>query len=119
MLDGILPLQSILTASSNTKSRRSTKDHNIDSVSFLTVQVGALTGVEPPYLQMYYGDLTKDTVMEGSELKIEVVEPSAFCRCCGEVFNPDEEERICPGCGMSDYEILHGKELSIKELGFR
>ena len=95
-----------------------TKDHSIDKVSFLTVQVGKLTGVEPPYLQMYYGDLTRGTAMEGSELKIEEIAPEAFCRFCGEVFNPEEEERICPGCGMTDYEILHGEELTIKELGF-
>ena len=95
-----------------------TGQHQIEKVGFLTVQVGKLTGVEPPYLQMYYGDLTKGSALEGSELRIEEVDPEAFCRCCGEVFNPEEAERICPGCGMSDYEILHGKELTIKELGF-
>ena len=95
-----------------------TKEHQIDRVSFLTIPVGKLTGVEPPYLHMYYGDLTKDTALEGSELKVEEIEPEAFCRCCGEVFNPEDAERICPGCGMSDYEILQGKELTVKELGF-
>ena len=95
-----------------------TNEHKIEKVSFLTVQVGKLTGVEPPYLQMYYEDLTKGNALEGSELKIEEIEPEAFCRCCGEVFNPEEEERICLGCGMADYEILHGKELTVKELGF-
>ena len=95
-----------------------TAERKIEKVSFLTLQVGALTGVEPPYLQMYYGDLCAGTALEGSELKIEEIAPEAFCRVCGEVFNPDEHERICPGCGMSDYEILHGEELTIKELGF-
>ena len=94
------------------------KDRDIDKISFLTVQVGALTGVEPPFLQMYYGDLTKGTALDGSELRVEEIAPEAFCRCCGEVFNPEEEKRICPGCGMGDYEILHGEELTIKELGF-
>ncbi len=96
-----------------------TGEHNIEKVSFLTVQVGGLTGVEPPYLKMYYGDLTKGTALEDSELKIEEIAPEAFCRSCGEVFNPEENERICPGCGMTDYEILHGEELTVKELGFQ
>ena len=52
-----------------------TKEHQIDRVSFLTIQVGKLTGVEPPYLHMYYGDLTKDTALEGSELKVEEILP--------------------------------------------
>ena len=95
-----------------------TKEHQIDKVSFLPVQVGALTGVEPPYLQMYYGDLTKGTALENSELKVEEIAPEAFCRCCGEVFDPEKERRMCPGCGMGDYEILHGEELTVKELGF-
>lgn len=95
-----------------------TSDHGIDKVSFLTVQVGALTGVEPPYLKMYYGDLTAGTALEGSELRIEEISPEAFCRCCGEVFNPEQTKQSCPACGAADYEILHGEELTVKELGF-
>ena len=94
------------------------KEREIKSVSYITVQIGALTGVIPHYLTMYYADVSKGTVLEGSELKIEEVAAEAFCRSCGEVFDPTNETHCCPACGADNYELLHGKELTIKEMAF-
>ena len=93
-------------------------EHDIKKVSYITVQIGALTGVIPHYLTMYYADVTQGTPLEGSELKIEEVAAEAFCRACGEVFDPTNETHCCPACGAEDYELLHGKELTIKDMGF-
>ena len=94
------------------------KEHGIERVSYITVQVGALTGVIPRYLTMYYADVSKGTALEGSELKIEEIGAEAFCRSCGEVFDPTNKTHCCPACGAEDYELLHGKELTIKDMGF-
>lgn len=94
------------------------KQHQIEKVSYITVQIGALTGVIPHYLTMYYADVSRGTALEGSELKIEQVAAEAFCRACGEMFNPTNETHCCPACGAEDYELLHGRELTIKDMGF-
>ena len=94
------------------------REHDIKNVKKLTVQVGALTGVVPRYLTMYYGDVTEGTSLEGSELEIEEIPAEAFCRGCGEVFNPEETEEKCPACGYGSYDVLHGKELTIKEIAY-
>ena len=60
----------------------------------------------------------KGTALEGSELKKEAVAAEAFCRACGEVFDPSNETHCCPACGAEDYELLHGRELTIKDMGF-
>lgn len=93
------------------------REHKIEHVRFLTIQIGVLTGVIPQYVSMYYSDLAEGTALEGSELKIEEVEAAAFCRSCGELFDPTETER-CPVCRKDNYDVLHGKELSIKDMGF-
>mgnify|MGYP004460228445 CR=1 FL=1 len=94
------------------------KERGIKNIAYITVQVGTLTGVIPHYLSMYYADVTKGTALEGSELKIEEVAAEAFCRACGEVFDPSNETHCCPACGAEDYELLHGRELTIKDMGF-
>lgn len=93
-------------------------EHNIKHVSCLTIRIGALTGVISEYVSMYYKDLTPGTALEGSELKVEEVSAEAFCKICGEVFDPTESEQKCPACGKSNYEILHGEELTVKEMGY-
>lgn len=92
--------------------------HGIEKVSYITVQIGALTGVIPRYVSMYYEDLTKDTALEGSELKIEEVPAEVFCKSCGEVFSPSEVRHKCPTCGKENLEVLHGHELTVKDMGF-
>ena len=94
------------------------REHEIAKVSALTVQVGALTGVVPKYVRMYYADLAKGTALEGSELTIEEIPAEAFCRACGEVFDPTVREGRCPACGSENREILHGEELTVKDLGY-
>ena len=93
-------------------------EHGIGRVRRLTVQIGALTGVIPEYVRMYYADLTKDTALDGSELVIEEIPAEAFCRGCGEVFNPVETEQACPVCHGKNFEVLHGEELTVKDMGF-
>jgi len=94
------------------------QEHGISNVKRITVQVGALTGVIPKYLLMYYSDLSEGTLLEGSEMDIEEIGAEAFCRACGEVFDPSGTEGQCPACGASDNEILHGYELTVKDIGF-
>lgn len=100
------------------------KENNIDSVSFLTLVIGQHTGVIPKYVRMYYDDFTKDTVLEGSDLRIEEVSTEYFCRDCGHVFEPDYKNNPhliaykCPECDSNDLECIAGDELIIKEVGY-
>lgn len=95
------------------------REHQIENVRQLTVQIGVLTGVIPQYVRMYYQDLIEGTSLEGSQLQVEEIPAEAFCRHCGEVFDPGMEGDIrCPSCGSAHIEILHGRELTIKEIGY-
>lgn len=98
------------------------KERNIENVRFLTVTIGESTGVLPRYVRMYYKEVCEGTSLEGSEIRIEEIHTECFCKNCGEVFMPVQKNHhmniYCPACGSDDYEILHGNELTIKEIGF-
>lgn len=94
------------------------KQQGINHVKQLTVQVGALTGVIPKYLQMYYSDISKGSSLEDSQLIIEEIPAEAFCKSCGNVFDPTLDNGHCPDCGSSENDTLHGHELNIKEMGY-
>ena len=93
-------------------------DNNAKAVKFVTLEIGAMTGVVPHYVRDYYDDVVEGTALEGSELKIEEIPAEAFCKSCGEVFSPTEERHDCPACGKENLEVLHGYELTVKDMGF-
>ncbi len=97
---------------------RFASEHGIDRVRCLTVQIGALTGVIPEYVRMYYADLAKGTALEDSELQINEIPAEAFCRGCGEVFDPTKTEQRCPVCSKENYDILHGEELVVQDMAY-
>lgn len=94
------------------------EEHQIQQVKKVVLEVGGLTGVIPKYLHMYYPETVKGTRLEDSELIVEEIEAECFCRNCGEVFKPMHTRGVCPKCNRNDYEVLHGNELLIKEIGF-
>lgn len=95
------------------------KQMNAKKVDFLEVEIGEATGVIPKYVHMYYPDVTKDTLLEGSELRIEESEYLVFCRNCGRTFHPENRKAFCPSCGVyGDFDVLQGDNLTLKQIGY-
>ncbi|MCF0105690.1 MAG: hydrogenase maturation nickel metallochaperone HypA [Holdemanella sp.] len=100
------------------------EENQIDHVEFLVLVVGDHTGVIPRYLKMYYPDVCKGTRLEGSELLVERVPTEYFCKECGNVFSPIDEDHHhmngthCPECQCTDLECIRGDELMIKEVRY-
>lgn len=90
-----------------------------DEVAYVTMLVGEMTGVEPKYVFDYYPDVAKGTLLEGVELKVEIENAEVFCRECGNTYHLEPDEAPCPKCGKSNYEILSGDKLMLKEIGFK
>ena len=113
-------VQSIVQTTSGILSER-----GIEKASFLTLVIGAHTGIIPKYVKMYYNDVCEGTPLEGSELRIESVDTEYFCRDCGHVFRSERSghdhhapEERCPACSSADLEVIAGDELMIKEVGY-
>ena len=93
-------------------------DRGIKEVKRVTLEVGSLTGVIPKYVRMYYDEVCEGTRLEGSELDINFLEAEAFCKGCGHIYHFQDMEDPCPECGDPDKEVLHGKELHVRDIAY-
>lgn len=86
-------------------------------VQRVVVEVGEMTGILPAYLCKYYSEVIAGTLLEGSELDVQVIPVKIRCKSCGEVYHPDREHHYsCPGCGSSAGGILSGRGLRMREV---
>ncbi len=83
----------------------------------LTVDVGAMTDIVPEYLYKYYPEAVAGTIMEGSQLKVEVIPVKIRCARCGAQYHPEKSNSYaCPGCGSTAGEICQGRGMRLREL---
>ena len=70
----------------------------------------------PKYLKNLYPAAVEGTILDGSELEIEVLPANGLCKDCNKVFNVVINKGICPNCDTKNWELLSGKEFYIKEI---
>lgn len=82
----------------------------------VTVEVGALSGVMAESLEFCFDACSRETLLEGSELKIEKVPARARCRACRQDYDLENFYDNCPACNSAASDMLSGEELRIKEM---
>ncbi|HHW23222.1 MAG TPA: hydrogenase maturation nickel metallochaperone HypA [Clostridiaceae bacterium] len=92
------------------------KENDVQKIKTLVLQIGELSSVIPQYMKTLYPAATEGTILEESELEIEILPANGLCRDCNRVFGLVQNNGICPRCGTGNYEVLNGKELYIKEI---
>lgn len=85
-------------------------------VKAIRVAVGALSGVEPAFLETAFEFLSPGTVVDGAAFVIHVPAMRMRCRSCGKDLDINEISLTCPACGSNDIEIDGGEELLIEEM---
>lgn len=87
------------------------------SVREMTVDVGEMTDIVPEYLQKYYPEATKGTILEGSRLITHVVPTKVHCLTCGTDFHPSKKFNYkCPTCGGIHCKVLKGRSVELASL---
>lgn len=80
------------------------------------VVIGALHQIVPSFLQEAYRALTRDTVLEGTDLVLRFVPVRVQCRCCdweGEIAPPFFS---CGRCGGTSVALRTGREFYLEKL---
>jgi len=92
--------------------------HSISKVKVVKLKIGQLRTIEPSCLTFCFELLTKDTPVEGADLKIDMVPIKGKCRNCGEVFETDDADALffCPACSSYNIEFISGRELYVEEI---
>ncbi len=90
--------------------------NDVQEIQKLVLQVGELSSMIPKYMKKIYPAAVEGTLLEGSELEIEIIPGNGKCKSCGEVYSLVENHGVCPACGNQDFELLSGREFFIKEI---
>ena len=85
--------ESILKIAFDTAEKNSAK-----KISAVGLKLGDMAGVEIEALNLSFKILTKNTIAEGAELKINRVPIRATCNKCGKSFEVSHYNFFCPEC---------------------
>ena len=85
-------------------------------VKEVCIDVGAVSGVVPETLEFAWEESVRNTIVQGAILKINYIEAKALCTKCQKEFILPDIYTLCPFCNNLDFDIIMGKELSVKSI---
>jgi hydrogenase nickel incorporation protein HypA/HybF len=91
-------------------------DNELTKIDTLVLQIGELSSMIPRYIEECYPAAVDGTMMQDTKLEIEILPGNALCKECNKVFNLVKNSGICPCCLNKNFDLLSGKEFSIKEI---
>lgn len=90
--------------------------NQLNVITSFRLEVGVLRAVVPDLIRTCLGYASKDTIVEGAEVILDVVGGKARCNSCSFEFTVDDLLFLCPECGQVGGKILSGEELRVVEL---
>lgn len=88
------------------------KDNNA-VVTGIGLQIGELSGIEIESLKFAFSIIKSDTILNKSELAIEIIKGEAACTACKTVFPISAYGTCCPACKSYSMKILKGREMKV------
>ncbi len=85
-------------------------------VTRVTLEIGALSCVEPQALGFCFDSVSRGTVAEGATLVIVRVPGRAWCWDCSRVVEIPQHGAPCPDCAGFNMQVRSGNEMQLKEL---
>lgn len=90
-----------------------------DSVVAIRVEMGPLSGVERPLVEIAFAEQVESTPCRGAELQVEEVPLSAVCRDCGEEFDVERFRFACPACESARVQVTSGEDFRLLDIEIR
>ena len=85
--------------------------NNARSVESITVQIGALSGVEPLLLDSAFSMIKVGTVAEQAELILQTSPVIVLCQLCGIQSEVAANRLLCNACQSHETTLVSGDEL--------
>lgn len=92
------------------------RDAGADKVLKVSLSVGVMTEAIEDALRFAFEALSENTLCDGAELDINMVQPRSECLECGTEYEHDRLHMLCPECGSFATKLLAGKELRIDSI---
>lgn len=97
-------------------AQTSAKDAGADKILKITLSVGVMTEAIEDALQFAFEALSENTMAEGAELEVKMIQPKSLCLECGEEYDHDRFHRTCPKCDSFATQLIAGKEMQIDSI---
>lgn len=92
-------------------------ENDLEKVSAVVLELGEVSGVVPDYLtDCWKWAAAKTELVEGSELRIEMLPAMTRCDGCGRDYPTVAHGKTCPHCQSGNTWLLTGNEVNIKEI---
>jgi hydrogenase nickel incorporation protein HypA/HybF len=95
---------------------RQAQQHNVNRVTAVWLEIGALSCVEESAIRFSFDLVCKGTVADGCKLHIITKPAKAWCWDCSKEVEVSEHAQGCPNCGGHSLRIDAGDTVQIKEL---
>ena len=85
--------------------QRHAEAHGVHRVLAIHLAIGGLSDLEPEWLQSYFDALSRGTVAEGAQLRVQRSPLTFRCEPCATEYTATREEletAVCPQCGCHD-----------------
>ena len=82
----------------------------------IELDIGTLSGVEIKSLEFAFEAAKDGTILENSEVKMNIIQAEGFCTECEKTFEMQYIYDNCPFCKSYNVSLLKGKELRLKSL---
>ena len=98
------------------------KRHSARKILSLTLETGALSDLEPEWLELYFKKASAGTLLAGAELKVRREQAVLICRSCSyrKVYTPGKPPSpapaACPECGKKSLELKADSHYTLKEM---
>ena len=91
-------------------------ENRVGKIEKLVLQIGEISSVIPEYMRKVYPAAVEGTLLENTQLEIEILPANAECRDCGSVFHATVTGGVCPDCGSRNMHLISGRDFFIKEI---
>jgi hydrogenase nickel incorporation protein HypA/HybF len=82
----------------------------------ICLQVGRLSGVVTESLRFALEVSKNESVLQNAEIVIDEIPGKLHCLLCDSYFESNDFFTCCPNCGLHKFDIVSGKELTIKSI---
>ncbi len=93
------------------------REHGLSRIAKVTVSLGEVSGVVTDFFEdAWLWASSRSDVLKDAELEIYQIEAVTVCNACGKTYKTVPQGIVCPHCGSSNTELLHGSELEIDSI---
>ena len=88
----------------------------VRKVTRISLSIGEASGVTEENMRRNFVRCSNGTIAEGSRLVFEKGYAELHCRMCGASAEVTDDVNECPRCGMTDFQLIPDRTISVKNI---